>query len=54
MIRIDLTAADLEYHDDQGRVAGLHALRQTFMSILALVAATLATPRPWPAKALST
>jgi len=35
MIRIDLTAADVEYEDDDGRVADFHALRHTFISNLA-------------------
>ena len=35
MIRIDLTAADIDYEDDEGRVADFHALRHTFISNLA-------------------
>ncbi len=35
MIRNDLTAADVEYEDDHGRVADFHALRHTFISNLA-------------------
>ena len=35
MIRIDLTAADVEYEDDRGRVVDFHALRHTFISNLA-------------------
>ncbi len=35
MIRIDLTAADIDYEDDSGRVADFHALRHTFISNLA-------------------
>lgn len=35
MIRIDLTAADIEYEDAHGRVADFHALRHTFISNLA-------------------
>ena len=35
MIRIDQTAADVEYEDDRGRVADFHALRHTFISNLA-------------------
>ena len=35
MIRIDLTAADVEYEDDDERVADFHALRHTFISNLA-------------------
>ena len=35
MIRVDLTAADVEYEDDSGRVADFHALRHTFISNLA-------------------
>jgi hypothetical protein len=35
MLRIDMTAADLEYEDDRGRVADFHALRHTFISNLA-------------------
>jgi len=31
MIRIDQTAADVEYEDDRGRVADFHALRHTFI-----------------------
>jgi site-specific recombinase XerC len=35
MIRIDLTAADIEAEDDRGRVVDFHALRHTFISNLA-------------------
>jgi integrase len=35
MIRIDLTAADVDYEDDRGRVVDFHALRHTFISNLA-------------------
>ena len=35
MLRIDMTAANLEYEDDRGRVADFHALRHTFISNLA-------------------
>jgi hypothetical protein len=35
MIRIDLTAADVEYEDDRGRVVDFHALRHTFITNLA-------------------
>ena len=35
MIRIDQTAADVDYEDDRGRVADFHALRHTFISNLA-------------------
>ncbi len=35
MIRVDLTAADVDYEDDTGRVADFHALRHTFISNLA-------------------
>ena len=35
MIRIDLTAADVDYEDDRDRVADFHALRHTFISNLA-------------------
>jgi hypothetical protein len=35
MIRIDLTAADVECEDDRGRVLDFHALRHTFISNLA-------------------
>ncbi|NLX59142.1 MAG: site-specific integrase [Phycisphaerae bacterium] len=35
MIRIDMTAADLDCEDDRGRVADFHALRHTFISNLA-------------------
>ena len=35
MIRIDLTAADIEAEDDRGRVLDFHALRHTFISNLA-------------------
>jgi hypothetical protein len=35
MIRIDLTAADIEYEDDRGRVVDFHALRHTFITNLA-------------------
>jgi len=33
--RADLTAADVDYEDDTGRVADFHALRHTFISNLA-------------------
>lgn len=35
MIRIDLTAAHVDYEDTQGRVVDFHALRHTFISNLA-------------------
>jgi integrase len=35
MIRIDLTAADVDYEDDRDRVADFHSLRHTFISNLA-------------------
>jgi len=35
MIRIDLTAADIDYEDNSGRFADFHALRHTFISNLA-------------------
>jgi len=35
MIRIDQTAADVDYEDERGRVADFHALRHTFISNLA-------------------
>jgi len=35
MIRVDLTAADIDYEDAHGRVADFHALRHTFISNLA-------------------
>ncbi len=34
-LRIDMTAANLEYEDDRGRVADFHVLRHTFISNLA-------------------
>ncbi len=35
MIRVDLTAAHVEYKDAKGRVVDFHALRHTFISNLA-------------------
>jgi len=35
MIRVDLTAANIDYEDASGRVADFHALRHTFISNLA-------------------
>jgi len=35
MIRVDLTAADINYEGAHGRVADFHALRHTFISNLA-------------------
>jgi hypothetical protein len=35
MMQIDLTAANVEYEDDNGRFADFHALRHTFISNLA-------------------
>ena len=64
MIRVDLTAADIDYEDASGRVADFHALRHTFIPACPPArqagptspapACTPATPRPSPATARST
>ena len=46
MIRIDLTAADIDYEDAGGRVADFHALRHTF--IFPLRSASCARPANLP------
>ena len=35
MIRVDLSAADIDYEDASGRVADFHALRHTFIPAFA-------------------
>jgi hypothetical protein len=54
MMQIDLTAANVEYEDNQGRVSDFHAPRHTFISNLARAGVHPRNARPWPATAPST